>query len=79
VEAITKYGSGLIIIIRKDRKKLADSFYENKNAKKLINYGIGAQILLDLQVKNIILLTNSPKCIIGLSGYDINICGYENL
>ncbi|MDA9818267.1 3,4-dihydroxy-2-butanone-4-phosphate synthase [Flavobacteriaceae bacterium] len=77
--AITKHGSGLIIIIRKDKKKLVDSFSENQNEKKLINYGIGAQILLDLQVKNITLLTNSPKSIIGLSGYDINICGYKNL
>ncbi len=39
----------------------------------LREYGIGAQILVDLGVKNIILLTNNPKKIIGLNGYDLNI------
>jgi 3,4-dihydroxy 2-butanone 4-phosphate synthase / GTP cyclohydrolase II len=39
----------------------------------LRDYGIGAQILKDLGIKNIKLLTNNPKKLIGLSGYDINI------
>lgn len=39
----------------------------------LRDYGIGAQILVDLGLKNIILLTNNPKKVIGLQGYDINI------
>ena len=36
-------------------------------------YGIGAQILLDLGVKNMILLTNSRRTIVGLDGYGLNI------
>lgn len=36
-------------------------------------YGIGAQILADLGVKNVRLMTNNPKKIRGLSGYDIEI------
>ena len=39
----------------------------------LREYGIGAQILIDLGVKNIILLTNNPRKIIGLQGYGFNI------
>lgn len=39
----------------------------------LREYGIGAQILIDLGVKNIILLTNNPRKIIGLQGYGLNI------
>ncbi|MDX9702450.1 MAG: bifunctional 3,4-dihydroxy-2-butanone-4-phosphate synthase/GTP cyclohydrolase II [Candidatus Auribacterota bacterium] len=39
----------------------------------LRDYGIGAQILVDLGLKNIILLTNNPKKVIGLQGYNINI------
>ena len=39
----------------------------------LRDYGIGAQILLDLGVKKIKLLTNNPKKIIGLKGYGLEI------
>lgn len=39
----------------------------------LRDYGIGAQILKDLGLKKIKLLTNNPKKIIGLRGYDLDI------
>ena len=39
----------------------------------LREYGIGAQILSDIGVKNMIILTNNPKKIIGLKAYGINI------
>ena len=38
----------------------------------LRDYGIGAQILVDLGVKNLRLLTNNPKKIIGLEGYGLH-------
>jgi len=37
------------------------------------DYGIGAQILLDLGVKKIRLLTNNPKKVVGLQGYGLEI------
>ena len=39
----------------------------------LRDYGIGAQILSDLGVKRIRLLTNNPKKIIGLEGYGLEV------
>ena len=39
----------------------------------LRDYGIGAQILLDLGVRRIRLLTNNPKKVVGLKGYGLEI------
>ena len=39
----------------------------------LRDYGVGAQILVDLGVKNLRLLTNNPKKIVGLEGYGLHI------
>jgi 3,4-dihydroxy 2-butanone 4-phosphate synthase/GTP cyclohydrolase II len=39
----------------------------------LRNYGIGAQILVDLGVKKMKLLTNNPKKVVGLDGYGLSI------
>ena len=41
----------------------------------LREYGIGAQILCDLGLRKIRLMTNNPKKIIGLSGYDLEVTG----
>ena len=39
----------------------------------LRDYGIGAQILVDLGVRNIQLLTNNPRKIVGLEGYGLKV------
>jgi len=39
----------------------------------LRDYGIGAQILVDLGVKHIRLLTNNPRKIVGLEGYGLSV------
>ena len=48
-------------------------FYNKGNDKLIRNYGIGAQIIKDLKIKNMILITKSPKKVIGLDGYGIKI------
>lgn len=39
----------------------------------LRDYGIGAQILSDLGIKNIRLMTNNPRKIVGLEGYGLKV------
>jgi 3,4-dihydroxy 2-butanone 4-phosphate synthase/GTP cyclohydrolase II len=46
-------------------------------AVDLREYGIGAQILLDLGVRSLRLLTNNPKKIVGIDGFGLKITGRE--
>ena len=46
-------------------------------APDLRNYGVGAQIILDLGFNNFNLITNNPKKIVGLKGYGLTI--HENI
>ncbi len=48
-------------------------------ADDLRDYGIGAQILADLGVKQIRLLTNNPRKIVGLEGYGLTVVEREPL
>ena len=52
--------------------------YYKKGRDKLIrNYGLGAQILKNLKVKDMILVTKSRKKVIGLEGYNLSITKQE--
>ena len=55
-------------------KKYKNKEFEKKGGDKSIkNYGIGAQIIKDLNIRNMILITRSLKKVIGLDGYGIKI------
>ena len=41
------------------------------------NYGIGAQIIKDLKINKMILITKTPKKVVGLEGYNIKITKQE--
>ncbi len=44
---------------------------------ELRDYGIGAQILLDLGVRDMILLSNARRAIVGVEGYGLNVVGHK--
>jgi len=75
---IGREGRGAIVFIREHRQtalaelvgRLASS---PRPQAELRDYGIGAQILLDLGVKDMILLSSHRRTIIGLDGYGLNI------
>lgn len=82
MKKIASEKNGIVVIIRQTNESILDLIDQSQNknpTKELRNYGIGAQILLDLGVKNMRLLTNSHKSVIGLEGYGLKITGYEKL
>ncbi len=48
-------------------------------APDLRDYGVGAQILVDLGIRKMRVMTNNPKKIIGLEGYGLEVTGREPL
>ncbi len=82
---IGRAGRGVVVLIREPLPtSLSDAVQRRlgtaapvKNGKptELRDYGVGAQILLDLGVRRMILLSNRKKIIIGLDGYGLSIDG----
>jgi len=55
----------------------SNEFYKKGHDKMIKNYGIGAQIIKSLNIKNMILVTRSKKKVVGLDGYGIKITKQE--
>jgi len=76
MDEIAREGRGVVVLIR-DVKPTALSERvragREKSAPELRDYGIGAQILSDLGVRDMILLSNHPRPIVGLEGYGLTI------
>jgi 3,4-dihydroxy 2-butanone 4-phosphate synthase/GTP cyclohydrolase II len=83
LRTLARLDRGIFVLIREGQaatvsQKLRDAAEAGKSdaAGRLIDYGVGAQILLDLGVREIELLSNSPlPKIIGLEGYGLKIVG----
>jgi len=65
--------SNLISVTQTLKKYKNKELIKKGNDKSIKNYGIGAQIIKDLKIKNMILITRSLKKVIGLDGYGIKI------
>ena len=67
LKTLSKYKNFLLLIINKNNK------LGNNSINTLRYYGIGAQIIKDLKVKNMILISRRKKKIIGLEGFGLKI------
>jgi 3,4-dihydroxy 2-butanone 4-phosphate synthase/GTP cyclohydrolase II len=82
---IGEAGTGVVVVINEPDKtppsqQVAGVEADNtapQSSAFLRDYGVGAQILLDLGVYKLNLLTNTPKTIIGLDGYGLTVCGQK--
>lgn len=73
-------GRGLVVVINRHTRHVLSQALQMREGKaartdieELRDYGIGAQILTDLNVHDMILLTNSHQQPVGLKGYNLNI------
>ena len=72
IKILSKFKNYLLLIINNKRNSLKDS-----NINTLRYYGIGAQIIKSLNIKNMILVSRSKKRVIALKGYGIKIVKQE--
>ena len=80
---IAEQGRGVIVLIREpltvvlaeQRRRAGEPIAPA--GVELRDYGVGAQILIDLGVKEMILLTNSKKSIVGIEGFGLKVVGQK--
>ncbi|MBM3570012.1 MAG: 3,4-dihydroxy-2-butanone-4-phosphate synthase [Alphaproteobacteria bacterium] len=75
-------GRGAVIVIREFRPTILSERARKLAAgdpapMQLRDYGVGAQILLDLGIRDMVLLSNTQRTIVGLDGYGLTVRGQE--
>jgi 3,4-dihydroxy 2-butanone 4-phosphate synthase / GTP cyclohydrolase II len=86
MRAIAKEGRGVIVLIRDLRPKSVSEWIgrrapgpkpaEGARERRQVEIGVGSQILTDLGVHDMVLLTNSPAHVyVGLEGFGLRIVG----
>jgi 3,4-dihydroxy 2-butanone 4-phosphate synthase/GTP cyclohydrolase II len=77
MEAIAAEGRGVVVMLRDWRPDgISQQIRNRRNGKaqpQLRDYGIGAQILADLGLKDIIRLSNNPRPVVGLEGWGLRV------
>ena len=78
---VAEAGRGVVVLLRSARPTFVSDVVLRKtpddiDRRRVKEYGVGAQILLDLGISNMTLLTDTPeKKVVALDGYGLNIAG----
>jgi 3,4-dihydroxy 2-butanone 4-phosphate synthase/GTP cyclohydrolase II len=76
---ISRHGSGVLIYMRRDQpaqsilEHLAEDTARGRSPMDLRDYGTGAQILVDLGVRELRLISSHPRKVVGLEGHGLRI------
>lgn len=77
-------GRGVIVLIRDTTATVVSDMLlhkgesaVNQGPRRLREYGVGAQILLDLGIKDMVLLSDTERQIVGLDGYGLKVVAQE--
>jgi 3,4-dihydroxy 2-butanone 4-phosphate synthase / GTP cyclohydrolase II len=83
MEIIGEEGSGVIVFVNRPHTDVSRAFELREEARagnmksieELRDYGVGAQILAELGIHDIVLLTNTHHTLVALEGYGLSIAG----
>jgi 3,4-dihydroxy 2-butanone 4-phosphate synthase/GTP cyclohydrolase II len=76
---ISEAGRGILVVINEPAARevgnliRARSDVESHDFQELRDYGVGAQILIDLGVRDMVVLSNTKRTIVGLDGYGLKV------
>ena len=86
MEIIAEEGAGVIVVINRPRAdafttavRLAAGEQVEVPMEELRDYGVGAMILAELGVHDMVLLTNTHHTLVGLDGYGLSIVGERTI
>ena len=85
--AIAKAGCGVVVVLRESIAASLSSMVSQKlnlsneasNNRELRDYGVGAQILTDLGIRKMILLSDTRPNVVSLEGYDLEITDWQRI
>ena len=85
--AIAKAGCGVIVVLRESIASSLSSIVSQKlnmtsdtsGNRDLRDYGVGAQILIDLGIRKMILLSDTRPNVVSLEGYDLEITDWQRI
>ncbi len=86
LEIIAEVGRGVLVMIRDLRPRSVSGWLAKRAAnavteeRRLVEIGVGSQILRDLGISDMVLLTNSPSSrYVGLEGYGLRVVGTRKI